>query len=202
MDAGVVIVGGGQARLQSVDSLRSAGYDGKITVVAGQPELPYQHPPLSKDFLAPGTRASPLPLRGESFFADKDILLLRGVAAMAIYRHCRNVSSADGTTLDYGRLVLATGTRNRTLDRAETGFAGIQYLRALADARALHAALPAARNVVVIGAGFIGLEFAAAARARGCHTTVLEFAPRPLGRALTPVMAAGSPAPTRAWASG
>ncbi len=188
MDAGVVIVGGGQAGLQSADSLRSAGYGGKITVVAGEPELPYQRPPLSKDFLAPGTEASPLPLRGEAFFTDKDILLLRGIAATAIDRPCRNVSLDDGTTLDYGHLVLATGTRNRTLDCAGARLAGIHYLRTLADARALHAALPAARNVVVIGAGFIGLEFAAAARARGCNTTVLEFAPRPMGRALTPVM--------------
>ena len=185
---GIVIIGGGQAGLQSADSLRTEGYAGEITIVADEPGLPYQRPPLSKDYLTPGKEALPLPLRGEAFFVDKGIKLLAGVPATGIDRAARTVALKDGTTLPYEWLILATGTRNRTLDCAGAGLPGIHGLRTLADARALHAALPAAGNVVVIGAGFIGLEFAAAARAHGCNTTVLEFAPRPMGRALSPVM--------------
>ena len=185
---GIVIIGGGQAGLQSADSLRTEGYAGEITIVADEPGLPYQRPPLSKDYLTPGKEALPLPLRGEAFFNDKDIKLLTGVAATGINRQARTVALADGTTLPYEQLILATGTRNRTLGCAGAELPGIHGLRTLADAEALHAALPTARNVVVIGAGFIGLEFAAAARAHGCNTTVLEFAPRPMGRALTPLM--------------
>lgn len=185
---GIVIIGGSQAGLQSADSLRTEGYTGQITVVADESGLPYQRPPLSKDYLTPGKEAVPLPLRGEAFFRDKDIKLLTGVSATAINRRARTVALIDGTTLPYEQLILATGTRNRTLDCAGAELSGIHSLRTLADAQALHAALPTARNVVVIGAGFIGLEFAAAARAHGCNTTVLEFAPRPMGRALTPLM--------------
>ena len=185
---GIVIIGGGQAGLQSADSLRTEGYAGDITIVADEPGLPYQRPPLSKDYLTPGKEALPLPLRGEAFFTDKDITIVRGVAATGINRTARSVALADGVTLPYEQLILATGTRNRTLNCAGAELPGIHSLRTLADAEALHAALPTARNVVVIGAGFIGLEFAAAARAHGCNTTVLEFAPRPMGRALTPLM--------------
>lgn len=185
---GIVIIGGGQAGLQSADSLRTEGYAGDITIVADEPGLPYQRPPLSKDYLTPGKEALPLPLRGEDFFTDKDIRLLRGVSATGIDRTNRTVALKDGTRLPYGQLILATGTRNRTLDCAGAELPGVHSLRTLADAQVLHASLPAARNVVVIGAGFIGLEFAAAARAHGCNTTVLEFAPRPMGRALTPLM--------------
>lgn len=184
----ILIIGGGQAGLQSADSLRAEGYTGNITIIADEQGLPYQRPPLSKDYLTPGKEAKPLPLRGETFFTDKDITILTGVAATSINRETRSVVLSDGTTLDYERLILATGTRNRTLNCPGAQLPGIHSLRTLTDAQALHAALPTAKNVVVIGAGFIGLEFAAAARAHGCTTTVLEFAPRPMGRALSPVM--------------
>ena len=186
----VVIIGGGQAGIQVADSLRSEGYAESITVVAEEAGLPYQRPPLSKDYLAPGKEPSPLPLRGLGFFTDKGIRLLTGVSATAVDRSARSIALSDGTALPYGHLVLATGARNRTLVCPGAELAGIHGLRTLADARALHAALPAARHVVVIGAGFIGLEFAAAARAHGCHTTVLEYEPRPMARALSPVMGA------------
>lgn len=185
---GIVIIGGGQAGLQSADSLRREGYKGNIRIVADEPGLPYQRPPLSKDYLTPGKEALPLPLRGEAFFTDNDIKLITGVPATGIDRTDRTVVLKDGTTLHYEQLILATGTRNRTLSCPGAELPGVHGLRTLADAQVLHAALPAARNVVVIGAGFIGLEFAAAARAHGCNTTVLEFAPRPMGRALTPLM--------------
>jgi len=183
----VVIIGGGQAGIQAADTLRSEGYGGKIDIVAKEAGLPYQRPPLSKDYLAPGKQAVPLPVRGPSFFNDKDITLHQSVQALAIDRVQRKVQLSR-QSLDYDYVVLATGARNRILDCPGASLPGIHGLKTLADAEALHAALPGARNVVIIGAGFIGLEFAAAALAHGCNVTVLEFAPRPMGRALTPVM--------------
>ena len=186
--AGTVIIGGGQAGLQVADSLRAGGYTAPVTVVADEAGAPYQRPPLSKDYLVPGQDAAPLPLRGPTFLAEHDITLRAGTPATAIDRAGRTVALADGTTVPYEHLVLATGARNRTLSCPGAELPGIQGLKTLHDAEALHRALPGARNVVVIGAGFIGLEFAAAARAHGAHVTVLEFAPRPMGRALTPLM--------------
>ncbi|OUM44616.1 NAD(P)/FAD-dependent oxidoreductase [Arthrobacter sedimenti] len=184
----VVIIGGGQAGLQVADSLRGGGYMDNITIIADEPELPYQRPPLSKDYLAPGKKPTPLPLRGGSFFADKKIELRAGVAATSVDRSARTVHLADGAALPYEHLVFATGAANRVLACAGADLDGVHGLKTLHDAERLHAALTAARNVVVIGAGFIGLEFAAAARAHGCEVTVLEFAPRPMGRALSPAM--------------
>lgn len=183
----VVIIGGGQAGVQAADSLRTDGYRGKIDIVAEEAGLPYQRPPLSKDYLAPGKEAVPLPVRGPSFFKDKDVTLHRGVQALAIDRVRRKVQ-VTRQSLDYDYLVFATGARNRTLNCPGASLPGIHGLKTLADAEALHAALPTARNIVIVGAGFIGLEFAAAALAHGCNVTVLEFAPRPMGRALTPAM--------------
>jgi 3-phenylpropionate/trans-cinnamate dioxygenase ferredoxin reductase subunit len=185
---GVIIVGGGQAGVQAADSLRSGGYTDTITIVAEEESLPYQRPPLSKDYLAPGGSPAALPLRPASFYADNNIDLNTGVSATDIDRDAQTVTISNGTVLDYDHLVLATGSRNRTLTCAGAEAPGIHSLKTLQDAEDLHAALDTARNVVVIGAGFIGLEFAAAARAHGCSVTVLEFAPRPMARALTPVM--------------
>ena len=186
---GVVIIGGGHAGLQVADSLRSGGYAQGITVVTEEPGLPYQRPPLSKDYLLPGKDPVSLPLRGARFYAEKAIELMDGVAALGIDRQAREVTLSSGAVLGYDHLVLATGAANRVLGCPGAALPGIHGLKTLGDAEKLHGELAAARSVVVVGAGFIGLEFAAAARAHGCAVTVLEFAPRPMGRALSPVMA-------------
>ena len=186
---GVVIIGGGQAGLQAAASLREGGYAGPVTIVAEEPGQPYQRPPLSKDYLKASSTAAPLPLRGPAYFAEQDIELRAGTAATGVDRESRTVTLADGTVLPYTSLIFATGARNRELPTPGIDLPGIHGLRTLADAEQLGAALDTARNVVVVGAGFIGLEFATAALARGCHVTVLEFAPRPMGRALTPLLA-------------
>lgn len=186
----VVIIGGGQAGLQVADSLRSGGYPEAITVIADEPGLPYQRPPLSKDYLAPEGSPAPLPLRAASFFADKDITLRSGVRAAAVDRTARTVTLEDGERLGYRHLVFATGAANRALTCPGADLPGVHLLRTLPDAERLHADLAAARRVVVVGAGLIGLEVAAAAKARGCEVTVLEFAPGPMGRALSPAMGA------------
>lgn len=186
--ASVVIIGGGQAGIQVADSLRAEGYAGTITIVNDEPGNPYQRPPLSKDYLAPAAPAAPLPLRGPEFFAAKDITLLQDTSVSAVDTAAHTVTLSDGRLLDYSHLVFATGAVNRALPCPGATLPGVHALRSLADAQALQEALNSARTVVVIGAGFIGLEFAAGARARGLEVTVLEFAPRPMGRALSSTM--------------
>ncbi|PRA00918.1 pyridine nucleotide-disulfide oxidoreductase [Arthrobacter sp. MYb229] len=181
----VVIIGGGQAGIQLADSLRAQGYQGEISIVDDDRALPYQRPPLSKDFLTQGPAPEPLPLRAASFFAEQNIELRSGLTVLSVDTVRRSVALSDGSTLGYAHLVFATGARNRQLACPGAELPGVLGLRTLADAQQLQQALGRARQVVVIGAGFIGLEFAAAARARGLAVTVLEFAQRPMGRAVS-----------------
>ncbi|OLT04717.1 pyridine nucleotide-disulfide oxidoreductase [Kocuria sp. CNJ-770] len=183
---GVVVVGGGHAGMQAAESLRTEGYEGPVTVVVDDPHPPYQRPPLSKDYLG-GQDAAPLPLRGPRFAEEHRIHLRTGVSATGIDRQRRTVHLDTGEEVPYTHLVLATGAANRRLTCLGAELDGVHGLRTLADAQRLNAELAAARRVVVVGAGFIGLEFAAGARARGLAVTVLEFAPRPMGRAVSPV---------------
>lgn len=183
-----VIVGAGHAGVQVADSLRAKDYRGDITLVCDEHVLPYQRPPLSKDFLAGDKNPEALPLRARSFFAANDITLRAGVAVGAIDRTRRTAVLDDGVELPYSALVLATGAAGRVLEAPGVDLAGVHELRTLADAERLRESLTDARSVVVVGAGFIGLEFAATARARGVGVTALEAAARPMGRALSPVM--------------
>lgn len=186
----IVIVGAGHAGTQLVDSLRSEEFAGRISVLGDEPGVPYQRPPLSKDFLKAGAAPTPLPIRGEKFFAENGVEYWSGNTVEAIDRRAKVVTLADGTTLAYTELVLATGARNRTLDATLGRPEGVHYLRSLSDAGRLHQEISAAQRTVVVGAGFIGLEFAASARARGLEVTVLEFAPRVMARALSEPMSA------------
>lgn len=185
---GTVIIGGGQAGLQVAESLRAGDYDGAITIIADEAGEPYQRPPLSKDYLRGTGPTAALPLRGPRFAAEQRMDLRCGVTATQIDRRRRVVRLDTGEELPYGHLVLATGAANRRLSCPGSDLAGVHGLRTLADAERLGAELGTARRAVVVGAGFIGLEFAAVARARGVEVTVLEFASRPMGRALSPVM--------------
>ena len=184
-----MVVGAGQAGVQVADSLRLGGFGGAITVVGDEPAVPYERPPLSKDYLAEEGDPIAPPLRRESFFAEQRISLRTGVTVTRIDRGNRIVVLDDGGTLSWSSLVLATGAANRRLPVPGTDLAGVHELRTLADAEALRRALGTVRSAVVVGAGFIGLEFAAAARKRGIDVTVLEAADRPLARAVSPAMA-------------
>lgn len=179
-----IIIGAGQAGIQVADSLRAEGYPGAVTILNDEAAFPYQRPPLSKDYLGADSPGTALPLRGPDFFAAKDITLRAG-AAVAVDTKARSLTLGDGAALAYTHLVFATGAANRQLPCPGATLPGVHALRTLEDAQNLQRALSDARRVVVIGAGFIGLEFAAAARARGLEVTVLEFAPRPMGRALS-----------------
>lgn len=185
---GIVIVGAGHAGAQLAASLREEGYDGPITLVSQESDLPYHKPPLSKSFMK--AEDTPLqPLRAHSFFEAKGVDLMLGQKAVRIDRSERRLCFEDGTSLAYERLVLAAGTSARRLVVPGADLAGVHTLRTADDARHLRADLPPAGRVVVIGGGFIGLEAAAMLSARGLHVSVVELAPRLLGRAVSPVIA-------------
>ncbi|BAU89614.1 FAD-dependent pyridine nucleotide-disulfide oxidoreductase [Methylorubrum populi] len=182
----IVVVGAGQAGFQAAASLREAGFSGRLTLVGEEAALPYQRPPLSKAYLAGKTDARGLLLRQESFFAEHRIDHLSGTRVTAIDRAERGLRLSDGGRLAYGHLVLATGTRNRALPVPGAELTGVRQLRSLDDADALRAAIADIRRIVVVGAGFIGLEFAAVCAARGLSVTVIEAAERVMARAVSP----------------
>ncbi|MFG2882797.1 NAD(P)/FAD-dependent oxidoreductase [Streptomyces sp. NPDC048297] len=177
----VVVIGAGQAGHQTAASLRDRGHRGPLTLVGDEGVPPYERPPLSKAYLTGEADESQLRLRPETFYERHAITRLTGTA-VTLDRTRHTVRLADGTLLDYDHLVLATGARPRTLPVPGGDLDGVHTLRTLRDADHLRAALTRARQVVVIGAGFIGLEFAAAARAQGHEVTVVEALPRPLAR--------------------
>lgn len=183
--AGTLIVGGGQAGFQVAASLRETGYSDPVVLIGDEPGLPYQRPPLSKAYLAGKTDAEGLNLRPASYLAEHRIAHRPGTRAARIDRDARRVVLADGESLPYDHLVLATGARNRDLPVPGADLAGVRQLRGLADADGLREAIGAAERVVVVGAGFIGLEFAAVAAAHRLAVTVVEAAARPMARAVS-----------------
>lgn len=189
MQAGVVIVGGGQGGFQLAASLRDEGYAGPVTLIGEEPGVPYQRPPLSKGYLTGKTLAPQLELRPATFYTERNIELLAGERATAIERDTRRVRLASGAVRKYEHLVLATGARPRLPNVPGADLAGVQVLRTAADAQLLQQQLGAARRVVVVGAGFIGLEVAVVARDLGLEVDVLEFADRAMLRAVSAVTA-------------
>lgn len=183
----MVIVGAGQAGLQVAESLRSEGWDGDIMLLGDEPHAPYHRPPLSKAYLLGEASAEQLTMRGPEALARKNITLRTGVRVERIDRAARELHFSHGSRLPYHRLVLATGARARSLPGAELD--GVFALRTLDDCRQIGSALAAAENVVVIGGGFIGLEFAAVARKKGKAVTVLEAGERLMARAVSPFVA-------------
>lgn len=180
-----VIIGGGHGGVQVAESLRAAGYQHPITIIDSCPELPYQRPPLSKDYMKVDFDAAPLPIREKSFYQDNDITLLRGTTVIAINRENSCVHTTAGS-FNYENLVLATGARPRPLRCAGAEATGVHTLKTLQDAVTLKAEIGKAARVLVVGAGFIGMEFAVAALKHECEVTVLEFSERPMSRALSP----------------
>ena len=180
----VLIVGAGHAGFQVAASLRQHGYGDRICLINDDAHLPYQRPPLSKAYLKGEGRPDSLMFRPDKFYRDQTIELMAG-RAVAIDRAARKLLLASGTSLDYGHLVLATGARNRLLDIPNANLADVRYLRILDESEALRKRLAAGGRVVVIGAGFIGLEFAATARIKGLEVDVVELGARVMARAVT-----------------
>jgi 3-phenylpropionate/trans-cinnamate dioxygenase ferredoxin reductase subunit len=186
----LVIVGGGQAAAQAVQSLRQQNYAGAITLVSEEPHPPYQRPPLSKKYLAGELTRERLFLRPAPFYADKGVTLELGRRVEELELGARRVRLDDGRTLPFDRLLLATGSRVRRLDVPGAALNGVHYLRTLADADAIVASLKPGARVLLVGAGYIGLEVAAIVRVRGHEVTVLEAADRVMSRTVSPEVAA------------
>ena len=200
MTKGVVIIGGGHGGSQVAASLRSEGYEGPVTLLSAEVDIPYQRPPLSKTYLKEPEKGLQ-ELRPEAFYSGHDIDLRLSTVADSIDRQAKTVRLADGSTLEYDHLVLAMGTRPRIPPIAGTDLEGVYTLRDAADARRIHDRFMKAQSVVVVGGGFIGLEIAATARSLGRHVTIVEAADRLMGRAVAPEISEHFLGLHRGWGS-
>lgn len=180
----IVIVGAGQAGYQTAASLRQEGFTGSITLIGDEPGVPYQRPPLSKAYLLGKVGALALRFRPHEWFEQQRVERMQA-SVTRIDRDARCVELTSGEQLPYDHLVLATGARNRVPPIEGIDLDGVFGIRTLADADTLAPRVATARHVVVIGAGFIGLEFAAVAAAKGLSVQVVELGTRPMARALS-----------------
>jgi 3-phenylpropionate/trans-cinnamate dioxygenase ferredoxin reductase component len=186
----VVIIGAGQAGGQAAYSLRLGGFDGEITLVGDEPAPPYQRPPLSKAYLKGELEADRLFLKPLDYYAEHRIDLITGDAATAIDLSSHGVTLASGRSLDWDRLVIATGARPRKLTLPGTDLRGVSELRTLADVDRIRQSVVAGARLVVVGAGYIGLEAAAVGVQLGMKVTVLEAMPQVLSRVAGPEIGA------------
>jgi 3-phenylpropionate/trans-cinnamate dioxygenase ferredoxin reductase subunit len=186
-----VIVGGGLAGAKAAETLRAEGFDGRVVLVAGEGELPYERPPLSKGYLlGKADRESPR-VHAPDWYAEQDVDLRTGVRASHLDPAAHRLTLDTGEELGYAKLLLATGSSARRLPVPGAGLDGVRYLRTLPDADRLLADFSGGgRRVVIVGAGWIGLEVAAAARHHGNDVTIVEPQPSPLYAVLGPEMGA------------
>lgn len=185
----VIVIGAGQAGGEVVQRLRQGGFSGDITLIGEEPTAPYQRPPLSKKYLAGELEMARLLLRPADVYAQEDVALLTGVRAVWIDRANKRVRLEGGREIPFDALVLATGARPRRLQLAGADLAGVHVFRTAADVDAMRPAFQPGARLVVIGAGYIGLEVAAVARNAGLDVCVVESAVRPLARVTSPEVA-------------
>lgn len=178
----VLIVGGGHAGAQAAIALRTQGFAGTLAILGRENELPYERPPLSKEYLAQEKPFERLYLRPREYWADKAVDLLLGQEVTVVDPAACQVTCADGSVLGYGQLIWATGGDPRRLTCPGADLAGVHYVRTRADVDALMAELPQVTRAVVIGGGYIGLEAAAVLTKLGKAVTLIEALPRVLAR--------------------
>jgi 3-phenylpropionate/trans-cinnamate dioxygenase ferredoxin reductase component len=178
----ILIIGGGQAGAQAIDTLRREGFGGRLVLVSDEPHLPYQRPPLSKKFLSGELSADRLPFRHQSFYDEHRIELKLGIRATHLDPAARRVVLSSGEAVVYDRLLLCLGAASRQLTCPGADLPGVHYLRGIADVSKIQEGLKSGARVVIIGGGYIGLETAATARKMGCPVTVLEMADRVMNR--------------------
>lgn len=178
-DPGVVIVGGGLAAQRCAENLRRRGYEGSVRIVCAEAHPPYDRPPLSKEVLAGATEEGSVAFRPAEWYADNEVELLLGARAEGLDTEARRLRLEFGGELEYGRLLIASGGVARRLPFLER-FDNVHYLRTLDDARRLRAELAPGVRLAIVGAGFIGQEVAATARALGAEVTMIEALDTPL----------------------
>lgn len=174
-----VIVGASLAGAKAAETLRAEGFDGRVVLVGNEPERPYERPPLTKEYLRGESEREKAYVHEEAFYADNGIELLSGVTATSIDKTSRRVLLDDGGELGFDRLLLTVGAEPRRIDVPGADLGGVYYLRTLADADTLRERLNAGGRVAVVGAGWIGSEFAASARQRGLDVTLIDPLARP-----------------------
>lgn len=185
MQEDIVIIGAGQAGAQVAQSLRQGGFEGPLRLIGDEPHPPYQRPPLSKKFLAGEIGAEGLWLRPPAFFTTNNIDHIPNTRVVAIDRGAKRLTLANGDTLPYGKLVLATGTNARLLTLEGADKKGVVTLRSIADVDVIRNILQKSSSVAIIGAGYIGLEVAAVAKSLGKSVTVIEAQDRPMKRVVS-----------------
>jgi 3-phenylpropionate/trans-cinnamate dioxygenase ferredoxin reductase subunit len=175
-----VIVGAGLAGAKAAEALRTNGFGGQVILLGDEAERPYDRPPLSKGYLQGSTEREKIYIHPPQWHLEHDIDLRLGIRVTEIDRTAHEVRTSRGQTLRYDKLLVATGSSPRRLEVPGADLAGVHYLRTVADSDALQEAFASAQRVAIVGAGWIGLETAAAARAAGCHVTLIERAKLPL----------------------
>ena len=184
----IVVIGGGQAAAQAIQSLHMGGYAGELTLVGEEAALPYQRPPLSKAYMKGEFAEERLYFKPAAWYEDNKVDLVLSTRATGIDRTRRIVEIEHGGHLDYDALILATGSRPRDLPIEGADLDHVYALRSLADVERIRPQMVADRSIVIVGAGYIGLEAAAVAQQMGLKATVLEMAPRVLARVTSPLM--------------
>jgi 3-phenylpropionate/trans-cinnamate dioxygenase ferredoxin reductase component len=179
-----VIAGGGLAGAKAVEALRDNDFDGKIVLFAEEQLLPYERPPLSKEYLAGKKSLNEFTVQNADWYRDHDVDLRLGSRVSSLDPAGHTVGLPDGTTVGYDKLLLATGSASKRPPIPGSDAAGVHYLRTYGDAEALNSILTEGSSLAVVGAGWIGLEVAASARQRGVNVTVVETAKQPLMAAL------------------
>jgi 3-phenylpropionate/trans-cinnamate dioxygenase ferredoxin reductase subunit len=186
---GTVVIGASHAGVTLAATLRQKKYAAPITLISEEARLPYHRPPLSKAVLSGHESAETIELRPEAFYAQNDITLMTDARAVEVDRDGCKIGLRDGREIGYDTLVLATGARPRRLRVPGADLEGVITLRALEDAEALRARLGAGKRLLIVGAGYVGLEVAATARLLGIDVTVVETAGRVLSRVASPPIA-------------
>lgn len=184
----IVVIGSGQAAIQAVMSLKRNEFTGSIKVIGEEDHLPYQRPPLSKDFLLEEYKPERVSLKKKEFYEENGVDLILGKRAESIDTILKEITLSDENKIRYDQLIIATGSRVRKLNVPGSDKKGIYYLRDLDDANALKQRLKKNKKMVIVGAGYIGLEVASVAASLGVEVTVIEMANRVMNRTVDPMI--------------
>jgi 3-phenylpropionate/trans-cinnamate dioxygenase ferredoxin reductase component len=186
----VAIVGGGQAAVQAIDTLRRKGFTGELVLIGDEPWLPYQRPPLSKKYLAGALERERLLLKPQHFYESHSVETRLGRRVQEVSRREQRLRLDDGSDVAYDALLIATGSHPRPLAAPGVDLEGVYFLRTIGDVERIRAEWSPGKRLVIIGGGYIGLEVAATARELGVEVTVLEMADRVMNRVVCPQLSA------------